>query len=1088
MLVVPSNPVPFIAVKTVDGMHAARSSRGWMIALFLFLIGTLQARLEGTEIDFPASSPTEAIVVSSDEASQSDSGAYRVYHFKGNCRIKQGTFQSRSDEAVLWVDQTRQPGSEQPVKVILYLDGNVAASWNAMGQMPQQIRDDHWMGRLYSFHSIDARPSRWVEQTITPQLNWNLENPNNALVTPAQFQSPASSSSTSTLQPPTTLALPETLPTPQRLSPQEGRFVPDTNNPYGGMAFGADGEPIQNIPSQNKPDPSTIPPTTTTVLQPADPIVPIAGRNFKMSGRTGGAAQFEWSKRPDKGDSVATVTGGFRIRIEGVQARMNDGSTMDFGTVQLEADRAVIWTRDFLGLFEKSIDGEPLEIYLEGNIIFQQGQRTVYADRMYYNVQSDYGMILSAEILTPVPQYEGLLRLKADVVQQRSKQSFLAYDAALTSSRLGVPRYWLQTGKVELSDQRKESFDPITGRMTPLATPGGTDMEADARNNFVYLGGIPVFYWPVLSSNVQRPSFYLTGAKVKNDRIFGTQAMLDWDLYQLLGINGPNGTDWTLSTDYLSKRGFALGTNFIYDRPDGILPGPTAGYFDFWGLKDSGTDTLGLDRIGLTPEETTRGRALFRHRKYLSPDLEFTAEGGWISDRNFLEQYFEREWDQEKDFSTALRLRRYADNRMLDVWGQARVNDFFTETEWLPRVDHYWLGQSLFDRLTFYAHSSIGYAHQRVASTPVNAADLTKFQLQGGEVDAEGLRAVTRQELDLPFNMGAVKVVPYLSGEASHWGEDATGNSLDRLTGQAGIRTSLPLTSINTRIESRLLNISGIAHKMNFHTDLFYADSNKNIDQLPLYDPLDDNSQEHFRRRLVFNTFAGALPAQSEYRGYALRQGLQRFVTGPTEIMDDQLQYRLGLNQRWQTKRGPENRQRITDLVEFDVDLILFPKADRDNFGEEIGATTYDFRYHIGDRVTLLSEGYYDIFSRGLKMTSIGTMISRPGRGDWYTGLTSIEGPVSSLVASTTLNYRMNEKWIANFGTAVDLGKTGNIGQTIALTHIGESFLTKVGLNVDSGRDNASFVFSFEPRFLNSRRLGALGGELIPPASLYGLE
>ena len=284
---------------------------------------------------------------------------------------------------------------------------------------------------------------------------------------------------------------------------------------------------------------------------------------------------------------------------------------IDLGSVLLEADSAVIWTRDISSLISNGIESEPLEIYLEGHIIFQQGQRVIYADRMYYNAQSEYGMVLSAEVLTPVPQYEGLLRLKADVIQQRSKTNFLAYDAALTSSRLGVPRYWLQAGKVEFSDQRSQTFDPVTGQITTLATPGATDMEADARNNFVYMGGVPVLYWPILSTNIERPSFYLNSVKVKNDQIFGQQIMLDWDLYQLLGINGLNGTDWTLSTDYLSKRGFAAGTNFRYDLPNGLLPGPTAGYFDFWGLQDRGLDFLGSDRFNLNPEADYRGRALF---------------------------------------------------------------------------------------------------------------------------------------------------------------------------------------------------------------------------------------------------------------------------------------------------------------------------------------------------------------------------------------------------------------------------------------------------------------------------------------------
>ena len=59
--------------------------------------------------------------------------------------------------------------------------------------------------------------------------------------------------------------------------------------------------------------------------------------------------------------------------------------------------------------------------------------------------------------LTPVPQYQGLLRLKADVLQQRNRQSYMAYGAAITSSRMGVPRYWMQANEVRLEDERSES-------------------------------------------------------------------------------------------------------------------------------------------------------------------------------------------------------------------------------------------------------------------------------------------------------------------------------------------------------------------------------------------------------------------------------------------------------------------------------------------------------------------------------------------------------------------------------------------------------------------------------------------------------
>jgi hypothetical protein len=286
-----------------------------------------------------------------------------------------------------------------------------------------------------------------------------------------------------------------------------------------------------------------------------------------------------------------------------------------------------------------------------------------------------------------------------------------------------------------------------------------------------------------------------------------------------------------------------------------------------------------------------------------------------------------------------------------------------------------------------------------------------------------------------------------------------------------------------------LFNVNGIAHKASLNGEFFYADTNQNVSQLPLYDPLDDNSQEHFRRRLVFNTFGGVLPPQFDSRSYAIRQGLQRYVTASSaEVVEDQMQFRLGLDQRWQTKRGLAGRERITDLFEFDVAGILFPKASRDNFGETVGGLNYDARFHIGDRYTILSDGYVDLFDDGLQVFSAGMMVTRPGRGDWYWGITSLQGPIDSLVANSNLSYRLNEKWIISGGSTFDLGEVGNVGQSAALTRIGESFLAQVGFTVDTGRDNASFFFNLEPRFFPFRGIGNLGGQVIPPAGLYGIE
>jgi len=340
--------------------------------------------------------------------------------------------------------------------------------------------------------------------------------------------------------------------------------------------------------------------------------------------------------------------------------------------------------------------------------------------------------------------------------------------------------------------------------------------------------------------------------------------------------------------------------------------------------------------------------------------------------------------------------------------------------------------------------------------------------------------------------------VPYALGEAAHWGEDINGDPVDRLYGQAGVRTSMPMWAVNPAVESGLLNVHGLAHKVVFDAEFSIADSNRSLDEFPLYDPLDDNSIEAFRRRLATNTFGvpstippsvAAVPKRFDERFYALRTGLADWVASPsTEIADDLTALRLGMHNRWQTKRGMPECRRIIDWITFDTNITFYPAADRDNFGTVAGLLDYDFRWHVGDRLTLISEGIFDFFGEGQRIVSLGGFLTRPPRGNLYLGVRLLEGPINNQILSASYNYWMSPKWISSFGMSWDLNRDGNIGETLSVTRIGESLLVSAGFSVDSARNNVGVHLTVEPRFLPKGRLAHLGGVRIPPAGAYGLE
>jgi hypothetical protein len=1019
----------------------------------LFLGGARPAR---AAIDAPQADPRAPLVVRAESSTRWREGVYEVWHLRGNCEVRQAELSARASEAVLWIERA-EPFSGRPDHIIAYFEGGVAverwragAPHQATGRRTDSIAVDHWLAR---FNTIAGVESQSPLDGAAPRVR------------PAVYERGVEARQAETRRPPLSHPLlVQPFPPVQQPSPvQQAQFGAPLPDPSAAVA----------APAAAGPRRVTVPPRGTS--------------EFKIK-------TFDVPERDEK---IAIIGQGVRLMIEGVEDARLGGQ----GNIDVEADNVVIWAGGLQGANfnqpQLQQGDRPLEVYMQGNIVFRQGDRVIYAERMYYNVPADAGTILNAEILTPVADYVGLLRLKADVVQQLDEQNFLAYGAAITSSRLGVPRYWFQGQDVSFQDVQSPLTDFFTGQplIDPVTGEPAVDHQllAASRNNFVYVGGVPVFYWPLLATDLSKPSYYIDQIGIRNDNILGTQVLVDWDFYQLLGIrNRPEGTNWELSTDYFTERGFALGTNFNWNRRDIFgIPGPAFGFVDFWGIHDTGFDTLGTDRLALTPERVDRGRILGRHRQDLPAGLQFTAEAGLISDRNFLEQYYEREWDELKDQTTGGMLRQSLGNSSWNILADVRLNEFFTQTEWLPRADHFLLGQSLLgDRLTWHAHSHVGYARLETATAPLDPVDAAKFLPLAWEADVDGIRAGTRQEIDLPLNLGMSKVTPYALGDITYWGSDLAADDVTRLYGQAGVRSRTPMWRAFPEVNSLLLNLNGLAHKVVFSSDLFYADANEDLDRFPLYDPLDDDSQEFFRRRYPFDIFGGApIPLRFDERYHAFRGGMQSWVTAPSlEIADDLVVSRMGVQQRWQTKRGLPGQQRIVDWIVLDVEGSYFYEPDRDNFGEELGLLNYNVRWHVGDRLTLLSDGFYDVFSQGLRTTSFGGVLTQPEYGNLYVGFRSLEGPISSNILSAFLNYRLSEKWIASAGTAVDFASTGNIGQSIALTRVGESALMRVGFNTDVSRQNVAVVFSIEPRFLPLTGLGNVGGVQIPPAGVEGLE
>ncbi len=1017
------------------------------------------------EVFFPQSDISISIRVECERGTWWQQGQMKLWLLEGPVHVRQGGFEAGGDSAVIWVDEDDDPAAAK--KLIVYIEGNARVQLpraNSASNQPgsDQIVDDSWVGRIYTSQQIDVVPKVTVDGGPAPKP---------AIVARAELI--RASQCTSSVQP--------------------VQFVQAANN-----AESTNQSLL--ISPQTGVVQSTIPATSSPqVIRPGIP-----------AGRSPSATRVEFFSRQETiplnvrsfpgsvpGETVTVFSGGARLVINSQEiSQLPDLGDELSKQVNILADSAVWWQSD-----QELPGGQSVkrnEVYLEGNIVFNVGRRTIYADRMYYDATYHRGTILRAEFLTPTRSYEGLVRLKADVMQQLDDNRFQAFGAAVTGSRIGVPRYWLQSDRVSVDGVENYDIDPDSGAVNVDPQTGqplvNEEYFAESRGNRVYVGTVPLFYWPSIRTSLEDPNFYLKSLKVGSDRIFGTQVRARLDLYQLFGSGKKiPGTQWIGAVDYLSDRGVGLGTDYEYHLNSLFgLPGKVDGFYRSWFIRDGGLDTLGRDRARLAPEKDLRGFIFLNHRQQLTPDFELKAEVGYIRDRNFLEQYYQQDWDWRKDYTTGFLLERRFGNQSLDLWTQLRMNDFFTQTNWLPRADHFVLGQSWWgDLFVYHAHSQIGYASFLPADAPLNPRDLAKFDPLAWETSratefarAPGTKLICRSKQVRLNSCRTFWPTPRIGRKIS------TTKICSASTGKPG-SASIPFFRFDPTIHSTLFNVNGLAHKVSIDAEFAYADASQNFDRLPLYDPLDDDSQEFFRRRFAFDTFGilpgGDVPLMFDERDFARRYGMQGYVTSPTaEVADDALYIKTGLRNRWQTKRG--GSENIIDWITFDVGATIFPYSNRDNFGDPVGLLDYDFRWFIGDRLSLLSDGFCDFFPQGLRTISLGASIQRPLVGDVYLGIRSIEGPISSNVLTTRWTYRMSDKWGVQANSMYDFGSTGNIGQRIAAVYIGESFLFQFGVNYDVSRDNVSFLFGMEPRFLVRPQLFRPGFQALPAPSSQYLE
>ena len=706
--------------------------------------------------------------------------------------------------------------------------------------------------------------------------------------------------------------------------------------------------------------------------------------------------------------------------------------------IELQADSLVLWRR-VADEAPQASDASPMQqegvigIYVAGDVQFREGQHTIRADEFYYDLQIGGGLARNAVMRSFDPSRNVPIYVRARELRQVSKRQFEANDVTLTTSEFRTPQVSVSASKIRILDRTGDA--ERDGR---VAEGSYTAEMKDVR--FKYYD-TTIFALPSVRSDLEGLDVPIRSIRMGHDSTYGTSVETRWFLSRILGLREPEGTDSTLSLDYYGDRGAGGGVEVDYERENYF--GRLLGY----AIEDHGQDRLGRTRKNVDVPDETRGLFKFQHRHFLPYSWQLTAETSYLSDRNFLEQYYRREFFVDKEQETVLHLKRIDGNRGFAALGKARINDFADKVEEQPSAEYHWTGQSLFgDRFTFFSDTQVSRYRYRYAqgTAPDGPEDFFGF-------------AQTRNELDMPMAVGKSKVVPFVAGTFAF--DDGTGfrAELDDTPGEvensvwigeAGVRMSAqPFWRVYPGVRSRLWDLDRLRHVI--------------------------------RPSLTAVTYVQS-DAVAEQR----------------DTLD------LGISQRLQTRRGPAGRRRTVDWLDLDLDFVwvndsgdpgagpdqfiwndpfiplvnrrgdvLAPQDRRTTgmFGPRRNYTSAAMTLRLSDTTAVLGDVYVDMQSGAVKQVNMGfSRLCWPDLS-YYIGsryLRDVEnglGQKGSNALTFAATYVLDPRYTAVFAQQYDFDYGLNIRSDLTLIRKYHRLNLAVTVSADESLDEERVVLSLWP-------------------------
>ncbi len=736
--------------------------------------------------------------------------------------------------------------------------------------------------------------------------------------------------------------------------------------------------------------------------------------------------------------------------------------------LELRADNAVLFSpagggKSHLGgLHPKVINQKVQGIYLDGDVTITYGDQTIHAEKVYYDFTTNRAIMLNVVLSTYELQNHSPLYMRAKKMLQLAQGQFVAKSVKLSTDEFYVPHYYIGASSMAVQS---------------LSAPAPTQTHVyayQARNVVANFMGVPFFYWPYLSGTTRQNTTPLRRVSAGYSSIYGATVRTDWDLFGLLNSAPPPGLKADLAINEYSNRGPGTGVNAYYNH------GNARGVLNSFIMYDDGTDQLGANRDNIPLPQHVRGFISGRYKQPLNHQWSVAVEGSYISDPNFLEQYFQNVYATAPEQQTSVYLKQQHENEAFTLLGKVQLNRFIANADLenneysvqkYPEAKYWRNGDKVLGIFTFYTESSGALLNDKFSSTTAAARALqlnfpginpnesfSTYYLNNGWTNQNVTRLDTRDELDLPLALGPIQFDPYLTGRVTYWNTrfPASGNQLNgnttRLWGQVGFRSSVEIWKTYHHIHSNFFDVHEIRHIIEPEVSVFATGSTVQRGYLQPFsrgnEGITDASGAQFALRQVFQTLRG-------------RPGHRRQINWITLNFDTDVFWN-------QPKTGPFNPSNPIyagapfSTSDFGQPALGYFDFSRPELSQVADSINSNVSWRVGADVRALADEDWNIDNQKLQKFDTGIAVDQSPNLSYFFGNQYL-GPLSTDQWTVAVNYQLTRKYLLSVVQSYDFSLAHNVLSEVTIVRKLPRFYAAVTLGYDAYTKNTAVFFSIFP-------------------------